>query len=68
VDKLISSLAQFQENVKEVPVIHGPNRMGDIPHSLASIDKAKTLLGYRPQLYFNEGIDNTCQWYFENIK
>lgn len=68
VDKLISSLAQFQENVKEVPVIHGPNRMGDIPHSLASIDKAKNLLGYQPQLYFNEGIDNTCQWYFENIK
>lgn len=68
VEKLISSLAQFQENVKEATLIHGPNRVGDIPHSLASIDKAKNLLGYQPQLYFNEGIDNTCQWYFENIK
>lgn len=68
VNKLISSLAQFQANVKEATVIYGPNRVGDIPHSLASIDKAKNLLGYQPQLFFNEGIDNTCQWYFENIK
>lgn len=68
VEKLISSLSQFQGDVKNAEVIHGPNRMGDIPHSLASIDKARTLLGYEPKLYFNEGIDDTCLWYYENIK
>lgn len=68
VKKLIDSLAQFQPDVKEATVIHGKNRIGDIPHSLASIDKAKNLLGYTPKMYFNQGIDNTCLWYYENIK
>jgi UDP-N-acetylglucosamine/UDP-N-acetylgalactosamine 4-epimerase len=68
VEKLITSLVQFQPDVKETTVIHGENRIGDIPHSLASIDKAKRLLGYAPKMYFNQGIDNTCLWYYENIK
>ena len=68
VDKLISSLTQFQSNVKDAKVIHGPNRIGDIPHSLASIDKAKERLGYQPVMYFNQGIDNTCKWYYDNNK
>lgn len=68
VEKLICSLAQFQPDVKGSIVIHGENRIGDIPHSLASIDKAKRLLGYVPKMYFSEGIDNTCQWYYENLK
>ncbi len=68
VNKLISSLTQFQPDVKNSTVIHGENRIGDIPHSLASINKAKTLLGYAPKMYFNQGIDNTCLWYYENIK
>lgn len=68
VEKLISSLAQYQAEVKNAQVIHGENRIGDIPHSLASIEKGKTLLGYQPKMYFNQGIDNTCLWYYENIK
>jgi UDP-N-acetylglucosamine 4-epimerase len=68
VDKLITSLTQFQSNVKDAKVIHGPNRIGDIPHSLASIDKAKERLGYQPVMYFNQGIDNTCKWYYDNNK
>ncbi len=68
VEKLITSLIQFQPNVKDALVIHGENRIGDIPHSLASIDKAKRLLGYAPKMYFNQGIDDTCLWYYENIK
>ena len=42
-------LSQYDERIAAVAVIHGPNRAGDIPHSLASIDKAKKLLGYTPQ-------------------
>jgi len=68
VDKLISSLIPFQSNVSEAKVIHGPNRIGDIPHSLASIDKAKERLGYQPVMFFNQGIDNTCKWYFDHNK
>ncbi|MEI6348904.1 MAG: SDR family oxidoreductase [Bacteroidota bacterium] len=67
-EKLISSLSGFQNNVSETKVVHGPNRPGDIPHSLASIEKAEKLLGYQPVMYFNQGVDNTCEWYYENNK
>ncbi len=68
VEKLISALSAHQSNVKSATIVHGENRIGDIPHSLASIEKAKKLLGYSPKMFFNQGIDNTCLWYFENIK
>ncbi|MFV8358128.1 SDR family oxidoreductase, partial [Flavobacterium sp. XS1P32] len=38
-------LSVFDAKIGNVEVIHGPNRAGDIPHSLASIEKAKNLLG-----------------------
>lgn len=41
--------------IKTVEVIHGPTRKGDIPHSLASIDKAKTMLGYQPSHNLDKG-------------
>lgn len=41
----------------------GPNRAGDIPHSLASIDKARTLLGYDPQFTVRDGIGITYEWF-----
>ena len=34
-------LSGFDSEIKDIKVIHGPSRAGDIPHSLASIDKAK---------------------------
>src|SRR5690606_29808536 len=41
-------LTEYDENIATVKIAHGPNRKGDIPHSLASIDKAKSLLRYEP--------------------
>ena len=38
-------LAEFDSKIADVEVVYGVNRMGDIPHSLASIDKAKNVLG-----------------------
>ena len=49
-------LSEFDPKIKNVEVLHGPNRTGDIPHSLACIDKAKTLLGYYPLFYIQEGL------------
>jgi UDP-N-acetylglucosamine 4-epimerase len=43
----------------------GPSRAGDIPHSLASIEKAKNLLGYDPQFRLREGIKITFDWFKE---
>ena len=46
---------------------HGPNRAGDIPHSLACIDKAKSLLGYAPEYSMREGLRQACDWYWNNL-
>lgn len=46
---------------------HGPNRPGDIPHSLASIDKARRLLGYEPKYSMRDGLRLAIDWYWENL-
>lgn len=61
-------LSQYDSKIAEVTVIHGPNRPGDIPHSLASIDKAKMLLGYEPQFSFQQGLKEAVDWYWNNLK
>lgn len=61
-------LSEFDGSIKDIPVIHGPNRIGDIPHSLASIEKAKQLLNYNPKFSFNQGLKEAVKWYWENLK
>lgn len=53
--------------IKEITPVHGPNRPGDIPHSLASVDKAKTLLGYNPKFSMRDGLKIAVDWYWENL-
>ena len=61
-------LSEFDEEIKNIHEIHGTNRIGDIPHSLASIDKAKLLLGYNPKFSMREGLKEAVSWYWENLK
>lgn len=61
-------LSDFDAKISDVKVIHGPNRAGDIPHSLASIDKAKQLLNYTPQYSFQDGLKEAVKWYWNNLK
>ncbi|WP_334124741.1 SDR family oxidoreductase [Empedobacter brevis] len=61
-------LSEFDEEIVNVRVIHGPNRVGDIPHSLASIEKAKTLLGYEPTHTIDKGLKEAVKWYWKNLK
>ncbi|OYQ43963.1 SDR family oxidoreductase [Flavobacterium aurantiibacter] len=61
-------LAKKDSKIGEVEVIHGPNRAGDIPHSLASIDKAKQLLNYNPKYSLQQGLAIAVDWYWENLK
>lgn len=60
-------LSEFDPEIADVEVIHGPNRAGDIPHSLACIDKAKKLLGYNPQYDMQRGLKEAVKWYWENL-
>lgn len=68
VNLLQEYLSEFDSKIKDVKVVHGPNRAGDIPHSLASIDKAKGLLNYNPQFSIQQGLKEAVKWYYENLK
>ena len=64
---LKENLSKMDPEIKSIDVIHGPNRVGDIPHSLACIDKAKRLLGYDPKYSMRQGLEECCRWYWENL-
>ena len=55
-------LSIYNPKIAEVAIEYGPNRAGDIPHSLASIEKAKSLLGYDPQFSLQEGLKEAVDW------
>ena len=61
-------LSVYDPKITEVPIIHGPNRQGDVPHSLASVDKAKKLLGYDPRYDIKSGLKQAVQWYWSHLK
>lgn len=60
-------LSELDQEISEVKVIYGPNRPGDIPHSHASINKAKKLLGYNPKLSLEQGLKDAVKWYWRNL-
>ena len=60
-------LGEFDEEIRKIEILHGPNRVGDIPHSLASIDKAKALLGYEPRYSMRQGLQEAVKWYWDNL-
>ena len=68
VEYLKEYLKEYDPKIAEVAIEYGPNRAGDIPHSLASIDKAKKLLGYDPKFSLQEGLKEAVDWYWENLK
>lgn len=61
-------LTQFDERIGQVKISFGPERIGDIKHSLASIEKAKNQLNYSPSHNVNEGIEAAIQWYWDYFK
>ena len=63
VKSLKINLAVHDPKVAEVEIIYGPLRNGDIPHSLASIDRAKTLLDYSPRFSISSGLKEAVAYY-----
>ncbi|PZX50268.1 UDP-N-acetylglucosamine 4-epimerase [Algoriphagus ratkowskyi] len=59
-------LATYDKTISEIAITHGFNRKGDIPHSLASVEKANEMLFYLPSHSLDEGIKATVKWYFFN--
>ena len=68
INQLVSHIKEFlsnyDPNIAKVEILHGPTRKGDVPHSLASIDKAKKLLGYDPQYCLKDGLKEAVDWYW----
>ncbi len=61
-------LSVYDEKIGSVPIIYGESRVGDIPHSLASIEKAKNNLKYNPKYSFKQGLEKAVKWYWDNLK
>lgn len=60
-------LSEYDSKIADVKPIYGPNRAGDIPHSLANVDKAKRLLGYNPKFSLKDGLKEAVKWYWNNL-
>lgn len=60
-------LSELDPAIAQVEILHGPNRAGDIPHSLANIDKARNLLEYDPQFSMKQGLKEAVKWYWNNL-
>ncbi|WP_035650422.1 SDR family oxidoreductase [Flavobacterium sp. ASV13] len=68
VECLKEYLSEFDSKIADVKIIYRENRAGDIPHSLASIDKAKSMLGYDPKYSLQDGLKEAVNWYWNNLK
>ncbi|HNU15807.1 MAG TPA: SDR family oxidoreductase [Chitinophagaceae bacterium] len=52
-----------KEAATSLQPVFGPERLGDVKHSLADISKARQLLGYNPVVNVEEGLQKTFNWY-----
>lgn len=67
-DYLREFLSRYDPAIAEIEIIHGDNRPGDIPHSLACIEKARKNLGYDPKYSMRQGLEEAVEWYWNNLK
>jgi nucleoside-diphosphate-sugar epimerase len=58
-NELVKILGEFAG--RKVEPLYAPHRPGDIKHSLASIEKAQRLLGYRPEILVRDGLRRTWE-------
>tara|TARA_B100001758_G_C18396248_1_gene606129 strand:- start:400 stop:1389 length:990 start_codon:yes stop_codon:yes gene_type:complete len=61
-------LCEYNPKISDIKVIYGPNRIGDIPHSHASVNKSKKLLNYNPQFCLQKGLKEAVKWYVNFYK
>ncbi len=67
IDLLKESLSKYDSEISKLKTTYGSLRVGDVPHSLASIEKAKRILNYQPLFDLKTGIDAAVKWYWFNL-
>lgn len=67
-DCLRVNLSKYDSVISTIQPAFRENRPGDIPHSMASIEKAKRILGYAPKYSAMDGVEQACEWYWNNLK
>ena len=65
---LKKELSIFDSAIQNIKIIYGAERVGDIPHSLASVVKARRLLAYEPTHTIQQGLKEAVSWYWEHLK
>jgi len=66
--ELIREMAgKYDGEILNINPVYGPERAGDIPHSQASIEKAKSLLGYTPVQNVVKGLEEAVEWFWHNL-
>lgn len=68
VKTLRTLLAQFDPKIADVHIEHGPERIGDVRHSLADVSKARERLGYDPKFDLQTGLEKAIRWYWEHYR
>ena len=67
-NKIIKLLSEYDKEIAKITPKYAPERVGDIRDSLASIEKAKKILGYNPQYDVAKGLELAIKWYYENLR
>lgn len=68
IEQIKTLLGKFNPEILKVKPTHIKERLGDVRYSLASIEKGKRYLGYRPSHTFSEGLEEAIDWYWNNLK
>ena len=66
-NEIIQSLAKYDPAIASIQPAYADARKGDIRDSMASIEKAKRILGYSPKIFVKEGVEKTTKWFFQQF-
>ena len=61
INELVAKINEIIDT--NIEPVYEPPRTGDVRHSMASIEKARRYLGYRPLVTFEEGLQKTVEWF-----